>query len=321
MAHPTPDLRSSAGPLSTRRGRTRQLATSRLIAAQLGVVGRKQLFELGWSRHAIDRAVRDGRLSVVRPSVYAPGGSTPLPGSRLLQATLTAPREAVISHGLALEAVGATKVDPVRLLEFTVTSGHPRPSHGVLPHRTRWLPPDDVTTVDGHPVTIFARSLYDVAGRSTPRQLDRLLDEAARIGLIDWRQLYRVIDERKRVAGRRKLTDAISRLGASMGRARSEFERLAVRVCIEQGLPEPVLNGVVAGVEVDLHQPWSRGIVELDGFRFHSSPADVTRNAERRAAVRGAGHPLLTVSWFQVSQRGRDTATQMAAFWERHRKA
>ena len=55
------------------------------------------------------------------------------------------------------------------------------------------------------------------------------------------------------------------------GPTRSEFERAFIAFCERFGLPRPLVNARVNGVEVDAFFPEHGLIVELDGWDFHSS--------------------------------------------------
>lgn len=65
---------------------------------------------------------------------------------------------------------------------------------GITPHRTRALPPADLTRVRGLRATTVARALLDVAPRTPPDALRRLVHEAQYRRLVDALSLQGTID-------------------------------------------------------------------------------------------------------------------------------
>jgi len=56
---------------------------------------------------------------------------------------------------------------------------------GVRIHRVPELHPDDVTVIDGIPVTTVSRTLIDLADDTSPRELRALFTRARAMGLLD----------------------------------------------------------------------------------------------------------------------------------------
>lgn len=306
-------------PPAALNGRAARIrAVNELAARQDGCVEYSQLIELGLSRWAIGRWEASGMLAAASRHVYSVGQPPNHLAGRVRRARMTAPDHAVISHGLACEWMDlcpATDAD----LEFLVARGRPRRQPGVIVHSTTHLPPSDIRTTFGVRHTSAARSIFDVAATSTAGELDRLLDRAAKLATLELVDLHRVVDERKRLPGRPALLAAVARLGDSMGRSRSELERRAIALCVEAGIGEPISNGIRAGEEVDLSWLWTNGVVELDGFEFHWTPAQVAAAARKLEVLRSAGVPVLHLSWFDVTQRAQTTAERVRAFTGLHR--
>jgi predicted transcriptional regulator of viral defense system len=163
----------------------RQLVTDHAIAAvadrQGGVIARLQLLRLGLSGPAIDRRVRAGRLHVVYRGVYAVGRRHIGAAGRRWAAVLACGDRTVLSHLSAADAWGMVRSD-AQTMHVTVSLGGRARRPGIRLHRTRWLPPDEVTRLDGLPITTPARTLLDLArqcavcgvGPRTPARLARL---------------------------------------------------------------------------------------------------------------------------------------------------
>jgi very-short-patch-repair endonuclease len=60
------------------------------------------------------------------------------------------------------------------------------------------------------------------------------------------------------------------------------------------------VNTYVAGHLVDFHWPDARLVIEVDGYRFHSSRAAFERDRRRDADLSGAGFRVIRVTWRQL---------------------
>ena len=82
---------------------------------------------------------------------------------------------------------------------------------------------------------------------------------------------------------------------------RSELERRFLDLCRDAGLPPPIANATVAGMEVDMLWARQRLVVELDGHAFHRTRAAFERDRVRDAALQRAGHRVLRVTGRRLS--------------------
>ena len=76
-------------------------AMARLAASQHGVVGRRQLLDMGLGGDAIDRRVALGRLHLLHRGVYAVGHPLVTRSGSWMAAVLAAGPNAVLSHHAA----------------------------------------------------------------------------------------------------------------------------------------------------------------------------------------------------------------------------
>ena len=207
-----------------------------------------------------------------------------------MAAVLACGLEALLSHasGAALWEVRPTAGSLVDVTTPRSRNGE----RGIRVHRVRALDPDDCTTHDGIPVTTVARTLLDLAETVSPTQLQRAFEEADRLGLLDMCAFERLF-------GRRGLKPLAALVEAHRGPApmtRSELERRFLDLCRDTGLPTPVVNVKVAGMEVDMLWPEQRLVVELDGHAYHRTRAAFERDRIRDAALQQAGHRVLRVT-------------------------
>jgi very-short-patch-repair endonuclease len=173
-----------------------------------------------------------------------------------------------------------------------VISSRVRMHRGVIGHRTRHIAPGDAAIKDGIPITSPARTLLDLAGVLTPRELERAVYRVEALGLATVGELEeRSASER---AGIGKLRDI---LGAAPSPTRSELEARFLAFIEAHGLPRPRVNERVEGFEVDFHWPGARLIVELDGYAFHSDREAFERDRARDSALQAAGWRIIRVTY------------------------
>src|SRR4051812_24841536 len=94
---------STGGPPEAGR---RRRAVWALVRAQHGVVARRQLVGLGFSRNAIHHRIARGRLHVVARGVYSVGRPQVSREGRWMTAVLACGDGAVLSHGSAAALMG-----------------------------------------------------------------------------------------------------------------------------------------------------------------------------------------------------------------------
>jgi hypothetical protein len=160
-----------------------------------------------------------------------------------------------------------------------------RPGHVV--HSTTVLPLIDRAEVAGVPVTSPTRTLVDLAGHLDAPALTTALDSALRDGLTSEDFLHRrIVALRGRGRyGVPKLLDVIVGMEITRG-GHSWLEREFLRLMGGAGLPRPLTQQVLARrgsrlIRVDCHFEGTPVVVELLGYRFHRSVAELTADAER----------------------------------------
>ncbi len=282
MASPlTPEERERA--LAARAGR------------QHGVIGRDQLLALGFTDDAIRYRLRCGRLRRIQHNVHA-AGAQPLSQHGHWYAALLASRpDPLLSHLSSLAKMGLARER--NLVHVTVTHRGGRNLKGVTVHRCRSIHPEDVTRIDGLPLTALSRTLLDVAEVEGERVVAKALEEADRRELLDPLAI-RACAERN--PGRRGLAvllplldEFVSTPGAEEGLER-EFQ-LFLR---ERGLPLPLVNTLVHGHLVDCYWAEQRVVVELDSRTWHGH-----WSARERDLARDATHLRHDVRPLRVTSR------------------
>ena len=181
-----------------------------LAAKQHGVVGRGQLLELGLSRRAIQHRIAKGRLHPLRRGVYAVGRPELTSRGRWMAAVLVCGQGAVLSHASAAALWGVHRggADPI---DVSVLSGSDRRRTGLRIHRHRRLRGIDVTRREGIPTTKLIVTMIDIANRLDRGPLERAVNEADRLGLVDPIALRAGLDAYKGWPGVARLRELLDR--------------------------------------------------------------------------------------------------------------
>jgi Transcriptional regulator, AbiEi antitoxin/Protein of unknown function (DUF559) len=283
----------------------RELATDHAIAAfaerQGGVIARGQLVALGLSGSAIDRRQRAGRLHVLHRGVYAVGHRVVGVAGRRWAAVLACGPTAVLSHASAAAAF-AIRPGGAGSIDVTVVATGRCRHAGIRLHRRRTIPPDEVSELDGLPITTPARTLLDLAaGGLRGRRLENAVDAAERRRLIDFGDLQKLLARYAGRPGTPFLKAVLARY--SPVDTRSRLEELVVELCDAYGLPQPVVNCVIEGKVRDFYWPHARLVVEADSYAWHRSPSALDDDRERDVELTLAGLRSLRFTWQQITER------------------
>jgi very-short-patch-repair endonuclease len=271
-----------------------------LASRQYGVVSTQQLLAAGIGSGAIASRVRRHRLHRLHRGVYAVGHTALVPLAREMAAVLACGGEgAAISHRSAAVLWGLVPRDDGPVDVTVARSGGRR--RGLRIHRSRTLRAEDVRWLQGIPTTSPERTLLDFAETAQDRELERALDEAIVQRLTTHAALVAAV---RNAPGRQ----AAPRLSALLARSdppaltRSEAEERLLALVRAARLEAPEVNVRVKGHLVDFLWRRHRLIVEIDGYRFHSSRSAFERDRRRDAELAAAGYQVIRVTWRQITE-------------------
>lgn len=297
-------------PQNRRDPPTRAIAG--LADGQYGVVGRRQLLELGLSSTVIRGRLRGGALIPLHRGVYAVGHRRLTRDGVWMAAVLAAGDEAVLSHRDAATLHGLGRWEFGRV-EVT-TPGCARSTERVRVFSRRTLGADDSANVAGIPVTSVARTLVDLAEVLATDRLARALSEAERTNVLDVHTLESALE---RVAGRpgpgharlRAVLDELARHGTQL--TRFELERRLRALVRDHGLPRPRLNAYVDEDEVDMLWQSRRVVVEADGWEFHRGRAAFARDRAKTNRLTLKGYLVLRFTHDEIAHRPAHVADEI----------
>jgi very-short-patch-repair endonuclease len=278
----------------------RQRQISATAAWQYGSIAHGQLISAGLSVDTVDRWLRAGRLHRLHKGVYLLGHTVPPQYAIEMAAILACRPRALISHTSAacLWKLLPYPADP-RPVHVTAVGRNPRQRAGVRVHRVASLDPRDATKRHRMPITAPARTLVDFAAEARPHELEAALAEGHTSRRFTDDKIRQALDR----AGRRPGVGVLRRLlqvEAGPALTRSEAEVRLLRLIRDAGLPRPEVNTRLGPYEVDFLWREQRLVVEVDGYRFHSSRQAFERDRVRDAELQAKGYRVMRVTWRQL---------------------
>jgi very-short-patch-repair endonuclease len=282
---------------------------SRIASRQLGVVTRAQLLGIGLSARSIEYRLDAGALEALPPigrGVYRVAGTIRSWEQLAVGATLVLGEGAVLSHTSAARVwdLDAPRHQTVEL--SIVAASRPMSRDGVAVHRVRVLERRDRTRMGPFRLTTVARTLVDLATRLGAAQLARSVDDAVCRGLVTPAALVRT-SERLGARGRRGSATFRDVLAPWLGETvpDSVAETAFLRLVSDGRLPAPLCQHEVFDrgrfvARPDFVWPDQMVAVQVDGYRWHSSPRSFAKDARQTNDLMALGWKVLHVPPVEV---------------------
>ena len=177
----------------------------------------------------------------------------------------------------------------------TRSARKPASGPGYVIHRTRHLPPEDVTVHWGIPITTPLRTLLDLSRTLSLDAMDAALAEA----LV--RKLVTLDDLQPRATGNLK------RLLDTAAPTKSKLERDLRKLLRDHDLPQPISQRHRRGLR---GRPALAGalklVAELDGYAYHAHRRAFETDRERDIVLAAAGWQTVRVTDRQLERDARD---------------
>lgn len=164
---------------------------------------------------------------------------------------------------------------------------------------------------EGVPVTAVPRTLLDLAAAVKLESLERLVEKAEEGGLFDLRQVEDLLVRTVGHHGYGRLRRAIA-LYKPSSFTRSLLEKRWLGLVIEAGLPQPRMNFVEQGFELDCYWPEHRFAVELDVFETHGTRAAFERDRRRQEDLLLAGIAMTRVTGPRLEREPEQVVERVA---------
>lgn len=156
----------------------------------------------------------------------------------------------------------------------------------------------DVTRRLSIPVTGIVRTMVDQAARLDRAAVERMINEADRLGLVGPEELRKALDVRRKERGLPRLREALDLRTFRL--TDSELERQFLALIRSTGLPLPLTGQRLNGFKTDFYWPALGLVVETDGLTYHRTAAQQARDRVRDQAHTAAGLTPLRFTHAQV---------------------
>lgn len=170
--------------------------------------------------------------------------------------------------------------------------------NGIRPRSRPSLPADDVVIRHEIPVTTPARTIVDVATEMGPDRLERAVNEADKLDLIDAEEFGLGLDRFAGEPGVRPLRRLLDPYTFRL--SDSDLEVFFRPIAAAVGLPQPLTKAWVNGFEVDFFWPNLGLVVETDGLKYHRTTSAQTRDRLRDQTHTASGLTPLRFTHYQV---------------------
>ncbi|MEV3902767.1 type IV toxin-antitoxin system AbiEi family antitoxin domain-containing protein [Mycobacterium sp. NPDC050551] len=266
-----------------------------ILRRQDGVLTLRQALRAGLSQDAVDRRVRSGHWRRCARGVYFVD-DRPFTDSARVRAAVWGYGGGAAASGLAAAWWhNLTKFAP-EVVEVTIPREQRRSHLPSTRLRRRDLRPADVVERRGLQVTAIPLTVVEAAVRrgGGPKILDSSLQRHVELRVL-WTAHLRNKGRHGSPAARRLLQVADDG-------ARSEAERLLIRLLKAARITGWKANHPVAGYRVDVAFPSARVAVEVDGLAFHSDTDDFHADRVRQNAIALAGWQVLRFTWLDLTE-------------------
>lgn len=217
-------------------------------------------------------------------------------------AVLACEPAAALSHRSAAALWGFAKEHP-NYIEVSVRRRCRHRRAGLRVRSRPSLHAEEMTTRRNIPLTQPVRTFLDLVTVSGPKTIERAVNEADKLDVIDADALRRALDDFSGQPGVRPLRQILDKHTFRL--SDDELELLFRPIAAAAGLPTPLTKQQVNEFEVDFFWPELGLVVETDGWRYHRTPAAQTRDALRFQKHTAAGLTPLRFSHYQVKYEPR----------------
>ena len=264
---------------------------------QLGLLTHEQAKKAGFSKSSIHRRVASGAWERVFPRVFKLWDVGNPWKQRVVAVGLWAGPTGTISHRSAAAWWDLDLCEPGPL-EISVPGSRRPPSPDVTVHQSS-IPRVDRGLSGAVWITTTARTLLDLASCVSPEFLEPAVHSALRRKQVTLDRLWTLIERNERrhgVATLRSLIDQLSSPTVTESVLETKVLRLLRKQRLDPCLQFEVFDGPTFVARVDLAFPEWKVAIEVDGFKYHSSRADLRRDHRRLNHLQRLGWTVLFVS-------------------------
>jgi very-short-patch-repair endonuclease len=211
-----------------------------------------------------------------------------------------------LSHRSAADLHELRRTDRARI-DITVPGRTQVIVEGVDAHCSRTLTAGDITLVDGIRCTSIARTFVDLARVVPRRAVERALDQAEVLEVLDLRKLIDALERNRHSRGAGALKAILADYQADAP-TESDLEELLFALLRAGDLPLPERQVYIdpgdgePAVRADFVWREQRLIVETDGGRVHGTRRAFEADRRRDQRLLLAGWRVIRITWRQIKQ-------------------
>jgi very-short-patch-repair endonuclease len=197
------------------------------------------------------------------------------------------------------------------------------PHAGVTVHFTSRLPKEQLTVIDGIPVTSIERTLLGLSAAWGERRLAIAIDDAFRRGLTDPDR----IDEFLRLTARRGRNGVKALRKLAKQRAGLDvlpdtpLETLIWQLIVDSDLPLPECQFVIRDrhgifvARVDFFYPDRDLVIEGQSYKWHTGLHAWLKDVDRFNALSELGYRVIQLKWEDVTTKREATVRRLRALF------
>lgn len=260
-----------------------------------GVLTLDQAKRAGLSQDAVNRRVRSGKWLRCSPGVYF-ADDRPFTDSARVRAAVWSAGPNATASGLAAAWWHEVTKYPPDTVEVTIPrTGHHPQRHGIRLRR-RDLDPCDVVERRGLRVTALPLTVVEAAARRGGGA--KLMDSALQRH-TELRDLWRAHLRNK---GRHGSPAARRLLQAAADGARSEAERLLIKLLREARITGWKANYRLGRYVIDVAFPADKLAIETDGWAFHHDQEVFQKDRVKQNEIALMGWQVLRFTWLDLTE-------------------
>lgn len=168
-------------------------------------------------------------------------------------------------------------------------------------------------------MTAVPRALLDYAADAKRWRLERAIDKADRLALLDLAAVSRITDEVRGHRGRGPLRRAMV-IYTEKGFTRSGGEKRMLAALSDAGVRRPAVNSFIEGYELDFFWGPERLAIELDSWEHHRSRQSFEKDRERQENLAMAGIETIRITGTRLRREPRKVANRIAEHLDRRRR-
>jgi Protein of unknown function (DUF559) len=288
---------------------------SRVAGDQHNVIALGQLRELGLGEDAARKRVARARWRQEYTGVFAVSAAALTREGRWKAAELACAVNAAVCHRSSA-ALRGLRPDSRRVSDVMTPTGRGRGVTGIVPHRGVLLE-RDIETIDAIRCTSLARTLLDLAEVLDRRGLERAIDQAEILQVLDMNAINDVLERANGRRGAPLLKRVLDEHHAGSTMTKTDIEELFLKICDAAGVALPEVNVwlPIPGEEWQVDFLWrqQRLIVETDGRETHGTRQAFERDRARDQRLTLEGWRVIRFTWRQILNEPARVAATLRA--------